>query len=62
VYARQQKIRAMLEEKGLVSFIANGSILPRSPFGTSLKGAVPFKSPPEDEVSLRMSNRPVLKL
>jgi predicted ABC-class ATPase len=37
--------------------VANGSILPRSEFGTALKiGAVPFKSPPEDEIELKFSD------
>ena len=48
VYMRQQEIRQMLKEKGLVGFIANGSILPRNEYGSALNGAVPFVSPPED--------------
>jgi len=56
VYKRQQEIRRRLKEKGLVSFVANGSILPRSKYGSALYGAVPFISPPEDEITLRLSD------
>jgi len=61
VYKRQQEIRGILEEKGLISFIANGSILPRSPFGTALKDAVPFKSPREDEIAICLSDGYIIK-
>ena len=61
IYRRQQEIRRMLKEKGLVSFVANGSILPRNEYGTALKNAVPFISPPEDETELRLSDGFVLK-
>ena len=56
VYRHQQEIRQMLKNKGLVSFVANGSILPRSKYGSALFGAVPFISPPEDEITLRLSD------
>ena len=56
VYKRQREIRKLLKEKGLVSFVANGSILPRSKYGSALYGAVPFISPPEDEMTLRLSD------
>ncbi len=53
LYEEQEFIRSKLKEKGLVAFIANGSILPRES-GVSDKpmkrGAVPFKSPNELEV------------
>ncbi|MCL2773237.1 MAG: ABC-ATPase domain-containing protein [Oscillospiraceae bacterium] len=61
VYRRQQEIRQMLKEKGLVSFIANGSILPRDEQGLKLLGAVPFMSPPEDEIELHLSDGLALK-
>ena len=56
IYKNQQEIRQLLKEKGLVSFVANGSILPRSKYGSALYGAVPFISPPEDEITLRLSD------
>ena len=60
VYRHQQEIRQMLKEKGLVSFISNGSILPPSKYGSALYGAVPFISPPEDEIILHLSDGFVL--
>jgi predicted ABC-class ATPase len=56
VYRRQQEIRSLLPQKGLVSFIANGSVLPRSKYGSALHGAVPFASPPEDKITLCLSD------
>ena len=56
VYQRQQEIRARLVLLGLVGFIANGSILPRNEHGFALAGAVPFQSPPEDEVELTFAD------
>jgi len=61
IYKRQQEIRQMLKEKGLVSFVANGSILPRNDFGLKLRDAVPFVSPPEDEIEMRLSDGFILK-
>ncbi|MCL2407317.1 MAG: ABC-ATPase domain-containing protein [Defluviitaleaceae bacterium] len=55
VYTRQQEVRRILAESGYVSFVANGSILPRSDDGGAMTNAVPFKSPPEDEVTLTLS-------
>ncbi|MEB3788335.1 MAG: ABC-ATPase domain-containing protein [Desulfurococcales archaeon] len=54
LYRDQELIRGMLEEKGLVSFIADGSILPRRCGGCSepLKDAVPFESPPSLRVEI----------
>lgn len=53
--AFQQAIRELLPKLGLVSFIANGSILPRAK-GTELplQNAIPFQSPAEDEVELEV--------
>lgn len=50
-----QALRALLPERGLVAFVAEGAILPRAsgtsdqPLGT---GAVPFQAPPELRVTL----------
>lgn len=50
---KQTKIRMWLKNSDFCSFIANGSILPRSK-GTDLpmNGAVPFCSPPKDEIEV----------
>ncbi|KAI5364210.1 Putative ABC transporter, ATPase [Septoria linicola] len=52
----QHSLRAQLRDRGLVSFIANGAILPRTSGAaqTPMSGAavVPFQSPNECEVSL----------
>lgn len=61
VYNRQQEIRHLLIEKDLISFIANNSILPRNEEGLALKNAVPFISPPEDEIEIVLSNGFTLK-
>lgn len=61
VYKRQCEIRQALTEKGLVSFIANGSILPRNDSGFALEKAVPFASPAEDEVEIRFTDGSILK-
>lgn len=49
----QQFIREQLKKYGLVSFVANGSILPRESGVSSrpMKGAVPFRSPASMEVT-----------
>ncbi|KAF2211218.1 hypothetical protein CERZMDRAFT_98535 [Cercospora zeae-maydis SCOH1-5] len=56
----QQSLRAQLRDRGLVSFIANGAILPRSSGAaqTPMKGAavVPFASPKELETTLTASD------
>jgi len=52
----QQAIRAQLKQKGLVAFVANGSILPRES-GVSdrpMKQAVVFTSPEELEITLKV--------
>lgn len=50
---RQAAIRAWLKESDYCAFLANGSILPREK-GSDLPlcGAVPFVSPPEDEIEV----------
>ena len=52
----QQKIRELLEEKKLVAFCANGSVLPRKSGVSSqpLKDAVAFVSPESLEVELEL--------
>ncbi len=60
----QGVLRRWLEGKGLVAFVANGSILPRRsgvddrPLQMSV---VPFKSPYELEVEVELPNRGILK-
>lgn len=54
----QQEVRKLLKEKGLVAFVANGSVLPRES-GVSerpMKQAVPFQSPQTMEVELMLPN------
>lgn len=54
----QTEIRRQLKEKGLVAFVANGSVLPRESGVSSkpMKGAVVFESPKEMEVELSLPN------
>lgn len=55
----QTAIRQQLKERGLIAFVANGSILPRES-GVSqrpMKGAVAFQSPKQMEVELSLPNR-----
>ncbi|MEK3644879.1 ABC-ATPase domain-containing protein [Aeribacillus sp. FSL M8-0235] len=56
---QQMAIRSYMKERGIIAFIANNSILPRAS-GVSdqpLKGAVPFQSPKEMEVSIPVPHR-----
>lgn len=50
----QQEIRRQLKERGLVSFVADGSILPRASGASDrpMEGAVAFLSPEEDRITL----------
>lgn len=52
-------IRQKMKEEGWIAFIANGSVLPRkSGISTKpLEGAVPFRSPNENEVSFNIPHR-----
>lgn len=60
----QGVLRSWLEEKGLVAFVANGSILPRRsgvddrPLQMSV---VPFQSPKELELEVELPNRGLIK-
>ena len=56
VFIRQQEIRNIIKKEGLVSFIANGSILPKNHDGTTLQNAIPFIAPKEDEVEFHLSD------
>ena len=59
----QECIRAELKNRGLVAFVANGSILPRES-GVStmpLREGVPFVSPKELEVELNIKNKGTIK-
>ncbi|MGI6012351.1 MAG: ABC-ATPase domain-containing protein [Ruminococcus sp.] len=55
----QQYIREHLKKSGLVSFVANGSILPRESGVSSrpMKNAVPFQSPSSMEVTFDLPHR-----
>jgi predicted ABC-class ATPase len=61
LYARQQEIRSLLNKYGLVSFVANGSILPRKKDDKPLDVAVAFISPEEDEFDLYLSDGFIIK-
>jgi len=54
----QQALRDWLGDNQAVAFVANGSLLPRRSGidDRPLEGAVPFKSPPELEVSVALPN------
>ncbi len=56
-YTYQQEIRKYMNEHGLCSFIANGSVLPREN-GTAapMKNAIPFIAPKETEVIIPLSD------
>ena len=55
----QRAIREALPRLGLCAFVADGSILPRASGVSDLpmKGAVPFRSPPELAVTLALPHR-----
>jgi predicted ABC-class ATPase len=58
----QQALRSQLRSRGLIAFIANGSVLPRAS-GVSqmpLSGAVRFQAPSSMEISLNTPSGPVL--
>lgn len=59
----QEYIRSEIKNRNLISFIANGSILPRES-GVSqkpLKNALPFKSPKALEIEINLPNRGLIK-
>lgn len=59
----QEYIRSELDKRGLIAFIANGSVLPRES-GVSekpLKNALAFKSPKSSEVEMNLPNRGLIK-
>ena len=55
----QAAVRAELERRGLVAFVADGSVLPRASGVSSrpLKGAVPFRAPERLAVELDLPHR-----
>lgn len=56
---QHEAIKAELQNNDWIAFVANGSILPRKS-GISdkpMKNAVPFQSPPENEVSISIPHR-----
>lgn len=59
----QQFIREELKKRGLVAFVANGSILPRKSGVSALamRDAVLFQSPKELEVELQLPNKGFIK-
>jgi predicted ABC-class ATPase len=63
----QDVMRGLLGERGLVAFVADGSVLPRRsgvddrPLDSERSGAVPFKGPRELEVELELPHRGRIK-
>lgn len=59
----QDAVRQMLSERGLVAFVANGSVLPRESGVSSrpMKQAVAFQSPPSMEVEFELPNRGAIR-
>ncbi len=59
----QLAIRQMLADRGLVAFVANGSVLPRESGVSSrpMKQAVPFQSPASMEVEFTLPNKGALR-
>jgi len=59
----QDAMRGLLTERGLMAFVADGSVLPRRsgvddrPLDSESSGAVPFKGPRELEVELKLPHR-----
>ncbi|WP_040982051.1 ABC-ATPase domain-containing protein [Oceanobacillus jeddahense] len=60
---QQEAIWQAMKENNWVSFIANGSILPRKSGVSDLPagGAIAFQSPPEDEVELTLPHGKIVK-
>lgn len=60
----QDSLRDQIKKKGLVTFIANGSVLPRES-GISdrplIKGAIPFISPESLEVEINLPHKGIVK-
>jgi len=56
---QQEAIRTAMRKKDWIGFIANGAILPRGSGVSqrSLTKAVPFRSPPENEVMIQLPHR-----
>lgn len=61
LYKRQMEIRRLLQERKLVCFIANNSLLPRGKGEQPLGDATPFISPAEDEIEITLSDGFVIK-
>ncbi len=60
-FKNQQLIREYLANNNYVSFIANGSMLPRIDGSNVLdENAIPFKSPKENEIQIRLLNNEVV--
>ncbi len=59
----QLAIRNALEVKGLIAFVGNGAILPRKSGvqDSPMEGAIPFKSPKEDEVEIELPGKRRIK-
>lgn len=55
----QMVIREELKKRGLIAFVANGSILPRQSGNSDLpmKDAVPFQSPKSMEITIQLRHR-----
>jgi len=64
LYEDQEALRELLEEKGLVAFLAEGSILPRRSGVDDRpreKDVIPLEVPPELEVFVELPNRGLVK-
>jgi len=61
VWKVQQEIRKKMAEKGLIAFVADGSVLPRrcGDCEEPLEGAVPFESPPSLRVEIETNEGPI---
>jgi len=60
----QDAMRELLQDRGLVAFVADGSILPRSSGVDDMplsSGAIPFKAPLELEVELEFPHRGLIR-
>ncbi len=62
LYRNQEYIRKYLKSRGYVSFLGNGSILPRKGLSDykNLRGAKAFKSPPSFEIEIKLPDESIV--